>query len=309
MFTDLGALSDDNPGGFVAEAALFALICANERRGIKTAFPHPAKLYRLLVSKLWTTKLCTYPQYSIPATTTIPRAAVVSNPEKAAAAALARLDASRTKKAAAAAAVSNDDDDGSAAKLDVAPVAANSSSDDSDEHTTGRETEKSKKKKKKKKRMKKEKTKKKKHKESKEMRGKEEEEESKTKKGVLATRVARRGDTEGAGVVVKLGYSWEAMDVRSVPNDPAAIGLAAQALLQQPGCSADEVLLQDRAPADVELRLFIVKGVVRYRYWARYDSCSSETGKFSKWTRKVRASILIIFVFMCLYKESKEDTH
>ena len=98
-------------------------------------------------------------------------------------------------------------------------------------------------------------------------------------------------EEKNEGVIVKLGYSWEAMDVRSADSDASAVGRAALELLRQPGCSADEVLLQDRALADVELRLFIVNGEIRYRYWARYDSCSSSTGKFSKWTRKDRSHV------------------
>lgn len=60
--------------------------------------------------------------------------------------------------------------------------------------------------------------------------------------------------------VVKLGYSWEAMDVRVTSNDSAAVAKGLEELTQQTGFFGDCVLVQQYVPAVCELRLFVVNG-------------------------------------------------
>ena len=97
---------------------------------------------------------------------------------------------------------------------------------------------------------------------------------------------------DNAAVVVKLGYSWEAVDVTKVQvrlQPPAAnhesiarLGRALREAISAPGCRNDSVLVQRFIRACCELRLFVVDGVVVGRYLARYDD-TTEHGKFQNW--------------------------
>ncbi len=98
--------------------------------------------------------------------------------------------------------------------------------------------------------------------------------------------------TSDTDVVVKLGYSWEAVDVTKVQvelQSPAEtsesivrIGRALRGAVSAPGCRNDSVLMQRFVRACCELRLFVVDGVVVGRYLARYDD-TTESGKFQNW--------------------------
>ena len=65
---------------------------AHEANGVATAFPHPARLYRQMVSKLWAPALCGDAQYRIPRCVRLDRARVLGDPAAAAAAGLGKLN-------------------------------------------------------------------------------------------------------------------------------------------------------------------------------------------------------------------------
>ena len=97
---------------------------------------------------------------------------------------------------------------------------------------------------------------------------------------------------DSTAVVVKLGYSWEAVDVTKVQvqlQPPAAnretmarLGRVLRESISAPGCRNDSVLVQRFIHACCELRLFVVNGVVVGRYLARYDG-TTDSGKFQNW--------------------------
>jgi hypothetical protein len=99
-------------------------------------------------------------------------------------------------------------------------------------------------------------------------------------------------------VVVKLGFSWEAVDVTKVhielqssaevSESISRLGMALQAAISAPGCRNDSVLVQRFVRACCELRLFVVDGQVVGRYFARYDD-TTESGKFQNWKQLGRA--------------------
>lgn len=107
-------------------------------------------------------------------------------------------------------------------------------------------------------------------------------------------------------VVVKLGFSWEAADVTKVPLVSSAgnggattsaaalecLGAALTAAVDKPGCRNDVVLVQRFVPACCELRLFIVEGSVRGRYFARYEN-TTDSGKFESWNRLEPAEAVV----------------
>eukprot|EP00756_Hemistasia_phaeocysticola_P063623 Hpha_TRINITY_DN70_c0_g1::TRINITY_DN70_c0_g1_i1::g.110115::m.110115 len=55
-----------------------------ERSGVQTRFPHHSHLYRVMLSKEWTTQLCLDPSFQVPVATKVPRALIVQNPDAAA---------------------------------------------------------------------------------------------------------------------------------------------------------------------------------------------------------------------------------
>eukprot|EP00040_Diaphanoeca_grandis_P032529 m.197227 g.197227 ORF g.197227 m.197227 type:complete len:433 (-) comp32654_c0_seq1:35-1333(-) len=83
--------------------------------------------------------------------------------------------------------------------------------------------------------------------------------------------------------VVKLGYSWESLDVISTVPTVSAIADTVEHLFEQQGCFADVALLQEKISADCELRLFVINGEIKHRYYARYDKCDAITGRFENW--------------------------
>jgi hypothetical protein len=94
-----------------------------------------------------------------------------------------------------------------------------------------------------------------------------------------ATDASIGDDSGGGGVVVKLGYSWEAADVLILRTPPALtprrLGQALHtAISARLGCSNEQVLVQAFVPTASELRLFVVDGVIRARYFARYLECA-----------------------------------
>ena len=69
--------------------------------------------------------------------------------------------------------------------------------------------------------------------------------------------------------VVKLGYSWEAMDVRAFTG-PAQLAQQMAELVLQSGCEADYVFVQERVATDLEMRLMVVDGAVRHTLFSRF---------------------------------------
>eukprot|EP01062_Namystynia_karyoxenos_P050538 TRINITY_DN3935_c1_g1_i1.p1 TRINITY_DN3935_c1_g1~~TRINITY_DN3935_c1_g1_i1.p1 ORF type:complete len:710 (+),score=207.55 TRINITY_DN3935_c1_g1_i1:114-2132(+) len=99
-----GDLKEADLAGYVEKEALFDLMVRFEGSGIPTRHPHPSHLYRLLTSKYWSAHLCTTPSLSVPVTTRVNRALVLSDALGAARAALSamrRLGAGAAPAAAA----------------------------------------------------------------------------------------------------------------------------------------------------------------------------------------------------------------
>ena len=106
---------------------------------------------------------------------------------------------------------------------------------------------------------------------------------------------AAGGEAAAQATVVKLGFSWEAVDVRKVEGGARAetTGRLATALTEAvsaPNCRNDRVLVQSFVPAVCELRLFVVEGAIRGRYFARYEE-STDDGRFDGWVRRPRAEV------------------
>jgi hypothetical protein len=81
-------------------------------------------------------------------------------------------------------------------------------------------------------------------------------------------------ETHGGGVT-KLGYSWEAMDVRTFKN---ANVLSQQMvdLFFQNGCQVDSVLVQERVPNSFEIRFITVKDQIRHTVYTHFGSVSQD---------------------------------
>ena len=79
------------PSGYVNLPDVMHAMTNIEASGIPTRFPHPSHLYRVFLSKDWTSQLCLFPEMRIPATTKVSRSAVERNALGAARAALATL--------------------------------------------------------------------------------------------------------------------------------------------------------------------------------------------------------------------------
>lgn len=93
------------------------------------------------------------------------------------------------------------------------------------------------------------------------------------------------------GGVTKLGYSWEAMDVRTFNGAP---NLAQQLgeLFFQGGCYVDSVLVQERVPNSFEFRFFVINGEVRHTIYTHFGAVSKEGlfRDFEKTDRRVEAA-------------------
>uniref|UniRef100_A0A7S2GG27 Uncharacterized protein n=1 Tax=Octactis speculum TaxID=3111310 RepID=A0A7S2GG27_9STRA len=87
-----GGAGQVSTGGYVEKDSHFRLLGAVENAGTQTRFPHPAHLYRLIVSKDWMTNLCLDPSMRLPPGTQVARADVESNPLRAAEACLRSLE-------------------------------------------------------------------------------------------------------------------------------------------------------------------------------------------------------------------------
>jgi hypothetical protein len=77
------------------------------------------------------------------------------------------------------------------------------------------------------------------------------------------------------GGVTKLGYSWEAMDVRTF-NGVEGLSSQISDLFFQNGCYVESVLVQERVPNSFEFRFFVVNGEVRNIIYTHFGSVSSE---------------------------------
>ena len=79
------------PSGYSNLPDVMLAMTNMEASGIATRFPHPTHLYKVFLSKDWTSQLCLFPEMRIPATTKVSRSAVERNALGAARAALATL--------------------------------------------------------------------------------------------------------------------------------------------------------------------------------------------------------------------------
>ena len=103
---------------------------------------------------------------------------------------------------------------------------------------------------------------------------------------------ARRQDFKPNKVVCKLGFSWEALDVRACEADKYSVRDTALALLRQTDCFSSGVIVQKHVNAVFELRCFVVNGEVAHHYCARYASCEKSTGYFGDWETHPRDNVI-----------------
>eukprot|EP01061_Rhynchopus_euleeides_P015778 TRINITY_DN26824_c0_g1_i1.p1 TRINITY_DN26824_c0_g1~~TRINITY_DN26824_c0_g1_i1.p1 ORF type:complete len:610 (+),score=236.54 TRINITY_DN26824_c0_g1_i1:40-1830(+) len=149
--------------GYVEKDALFKCMSGLEIAGIETSFPHPAMIYKTLVSKDWCSFTCIFPEFRVPATTKVMRSSIHRNSREAADTCLAALQDLTNSGA---------------------PI------------------------------------------------------------------------TKG---VAKLGYSWEASDVLSFKGS-WDLAKKLEQLVSQPGCEADNVIVQEFIPSDLEIRCYCIEG-------------------------------------------------
>ncbi|EER17771.1 hypothetical protein Pmar_PMAR023701 [Perkinsus marinus ATCC 50983] len=76
------------------------------------------------------------------------------------------------------------------------------------------------------------------------------------------------------GAIAKLGYSWEAADVRTCDNI-GELSYQMLDLFEQKGCKVDSVFVQQRVPVDLELRMFVVNGKVERILYTRFRAVNS----------------------------------
>jgi hypothetical protein len=81
-------------------------------------------------------------------------------------------------------------------------------------------------------------------------------------------------DVHGGGVT-KLGYSWEAMDVRTFKG-ANILSQQITDLFFQNGCMVDSVLVQERVPNSFEIRFIVVKEAVKHTIYTHFGSVSQD---------------------------------
>jgi hypothetical protein len=77
------------------------------------------------------------------------------------------------------------------------------------------------------------------------------------------------------GGVTKLGYSWEAMDVRTF-NGSNVLSQQITDLFFQNGCQVDSIIVQERVPNSFEIRFITVKDEVKHVIYTHFGSVSSD---------------------------------
>ncbi|EEQ98693.1 hypothetical protein Pmar_PMAR024905 [Perkinsus marinus ATCC 50983] len=78
------------------------------------------------------------------------------------------------------------------------------------------------------------------------------------------------------GGVCKLGYSWEAMDVRTFDAEASSLASQMQDVLLQPTCKNDSVLVQERVPNSLEMRFITAMGEVRHVTYSTFARISED---------------------------------
>ncbi|KAF4693562.1 Sphingosine kinase 2 [Perkinsus olseni] len=78
------------------------------------------------------------------------------------------------------------------------------------------------------------------------------------------------------GGVCKLGYSWEAMDVRTFNAEASSLASQMQDILLQPTCRNDSVLVQERVPNSLEMRFITTMGEVRHVTYSTFARISED---------------------------------
>jgi hypothetical protein len=301
-------------GGFVEASSMLGLMRAMERIGVPSRFPHPATLYETLASKSWQPSFCMNGSLQVPPTTAVPVALIRKEPARAAGLALESLallqQQQQQQQQVSAAAASAEEAAaagrrGAASASESAPSCTSVSTKWADVAKAAAGA----------------------------CSGGPSMQQQAAAAAALGQSVSvgssDRRESDDAAVVVKLGFSWEALDVTKVQVPPitpcvqqpqqqqcsASTGRAAAAAavsgsssggssalrpisplahaltaaISSPGCRNDCVLVQRFVScACCELRLFVVDGVVRGRYLARYEDTTPE-GKFQNWLRLERA--------------------
>lgn len=93
----------------------------------------------------------------------------------------------------------------------------------------------------------------------------------------------RKDNFEHTLFVCKLGFSWEALDVRLTAADESCVARTSIELLTQEDCYAEYVLLQVYIKNTFELRCFIVEGKIVHHYCAKYAAVDKASGYFKEW--------------------------
>jgi hypothetical protein len=248
----------EDQSGMVPHGAYFDCVKGFEAAGLPTRFPHPSQLYRTLLAKDWQPSMCLVAALRVPPATTVNRAAIVADPRRAAAAALAALALIRTSvlglKAAAAAEAAEEAAEaaaaGAAALAGWAARAAAAGGTAACGCAAGEGAA-----------------------------GGAAAVAAAADGAVVRAGSAEAGGTEAGGTeagvrgVAKLGFAWEAAHV-IIWKGEAALEAALLRLAQQYNCTDAAVIVQDFAPNDFELRVFVVQGKpveLVYTNFARRD--------------------------------------
>jgi len=89
--------------------------------------------------------------------------------------------------------------------------------------------------------------------------------------------------------VVKLGYSWEAIHVRTYTSE-GELAAVLSAFARQEGCEAPALLVQDFVPNTFEMRVYVLRGEAAHTAYSDFDweGCGF-TGKPFDFEQKLRA--------------------
>ena len=236
----------EDQSGMVPHGAYFDCVKGFEAAGLPTRFPHPSQLYRTLLAKDWQPSMCLVAALRVPPATTVNRASIVADPKRAAAAALAALALIRTSvlglKAAAAAEAAEEAAEAGGANVASAAAAAGGTAASGAAAGEGAA-------------------------------GGAAAAEAAAGGAVVKAGGAEAGGAEAVRGVAKLGFAWEAAHV-IIWKGEAALEAALLRLAQQYNCTDAAVIVQDFAPNDFELRVFVVQGKpveLVYTNFARRD--------------------------------------
>ncbi|KAK3258596.1 hypothetical protein CYMTET_32377 [Cymbomonas tetramitiformis] len=90
--------------------------------------------------------------------------------------------------------------------------------------------------------------------------------------------------------VVKMGFSWEAVDVRAFKG-PAQLAHACKSLTEQAGCYTEHVIVQERIHANCEFRMYVINGVPCKIIYTKFSTTNHE-GRFESFQRFEREPVV-----------------